>query len=373
MVAIQSTQRRSNAKRLRRFPRTGLTLVELLVVIAIIGLLIALLLPAVQSARESARRVSCQNNLKQLGLAVLAYESANRSLPPKDFPWQFGVLDNQGLPGLSQYWRGASFLLWLLRYVEMPQSVPDACVQMYMTGSNTVGAWGGPFATQVPVFLCPSEINRGRGPLGSACTNYRGNGGDIGGVSRRGPLNSGCTNHFAPHFPSPTRVLHIPDGMSKTVLLGESLIGTAATSAQRPAGVGKLPAINSSTPPAACWAIVTGNGYSATITDLRLQPGSMWNSSADTYTSFFTNAAPNTPRCVLDQDWSGFINPVSSYHPGGATVAMCDGSVRWVANEIDAGDPTQSQSNPSTYKGASIRGVWGALGTIAGGEGVRVE
>lgn len=359
---------------MKRISRDAFTLVELLVTIAIVGVLMALLLPALQSARESARQSGCRNHLKQLGLAVQGYESSNGSLPPQGFPWQFGTLDNQGLPGLSQYWRSPSFLLWLLPYVEVPQSVHDRCVQMYMTGSNTVGAWGGPFATQPPVFLCPSEINRGLGPLGSGCTNYRGNRGDIGNPPRlRGPLNAGCTNHNAPHFPSPTRAAHIIDGMTNTVLLGESLIGTPATSAKLPAGVGKLQPLDSSTPPAACWAIVAGNGYSATMGDLRLQPGTQWNSSADTYTGFYTNAAPNTPRCVLDQDWNSLINPVSSYHPGGAYVAMCDGAVRFITNEIDAGDPTQSQSNASTYKGASIRGVWGAMGTICGREVVSAE
>jgi len=359
----------------------GFTLVELLATIAIIGLLLALLLPVVQSAREAARQSSCRNNLKQLSLAVQGYETSNGFLPSQGFAWQFCTLSNQALPSLSQYWRGTSFLLLLLPYVEVPQSVVDQGVNVIMTGSNVLNIWSGPFATQPPVFLCPSEINRGLGPLGSGCTTYRGNKGDIGGVPRlRGPLGEGCTGHNPPHSHTPTRAAHISDGLSSTVLLGEALIGAVASSVRLPAGVGKLGPIDSSTAPAACWALVSGDGYSATISDRRMQPGTMWSSASDSMTSFYMNAAPNTPRCVWDQDWAAFINPVSSYHQGGAYVAMCDGSVRFITNEINAGDPTQPQinnagttANAGSYTKGSIRGVWGALGTIRGREVVNAE
>ena len=164
-------------------------------------------------------------------------------------------------------------------------------------------------------------------------------------------------------------------------MLAESLIGTPATYARLPAGVGKLGAVDSSTAPASCLALVSGNQYSAPISQPNWLPGSMWGRAwSDAYTAFYTNAAPNTPRCVQDYDWAAYINPVSSYHPGGALVAMCDASVRFVTNDINAGDPTQPQVNNAgttsaawTYTGRSIRGVWGAMGTIRGREAVTLE
>jgi len=354
-------------------PRRGMTLVELLAVIAIIGLLLALMLPAVQSARESARQVSCRNNLKQLGLAVLSYESANGSLPPQGYPWRLKVLMNQGTP--MTYGDRVSFLVWLLPFLEQ-QALGDQAVAQVTANGNL---WGGPFTQQPPAFLCPSEVNRGPGPLGGGCTNYRGNRGDIGtpyNAKSRGAMNIGTFNNGD----GSVRVAHITDGLSTTVMLGEALIGTQAASQKLPAGVGKLGVIDESTAPAACWALVSGNSYSATFTDTRWLPGSMWGQSWDTYSSLYTNAAPNTPRCVRDYDWAAYINPVSSYHPGGALVAMCDASVRFVTNDINAGDPTQPQVNNAgttsaawTYTGRSIRGVWGAMGTIRGREAVTLE
>ena len=359
--------------------RGGFTLVELLVVIAIIALLMGLLVPAVQSARESGRQVGCRNNLKQLGLAVLAYETANGSLPPQGYPWRLCVLMNQGTA--MKYGAQVSFLVWLLPFVEQQALGDQAVAQVSANG----GLWSGAFAQQVPAFLCPSESNRGPGPLGGGCTNYRGNRGDIGTpywARGRGPIDIGSTitgGTFGGD--SAVKVGQIRDGLSNTVMLGEALIGTQAASRTLPAGIGKLGAIDSSTAPAACWALVAGDQYTSTITDTRFQPGSMWGRSwNDTYTSFYTNAAPNTPRCVQDYDWSAYINPVSSYHPGGAFATMCDASVRFVTNDIDAGDPTQPQVNNAgttstawTYTGGSIRGVWGAMGTIRGREVVAAE
>ena len=103
---------------------SGFTLVELLVTIGIIGMLVALLIPAVQAARETARQVGCRNNLKQLGLAVLAYETANGSLPPQGYPWRLKVLMNQGTP--MTYGDRVSFLVWLLPFLEQ-QSLGDQC------------------------------------------------------------------------------------------------------------------------------------------------------------------------------------------------------------------------------------------------------
>jgi len=363
-----------------RSRRLAFTLVELLATIAIIALLVGLLLPAVQSAREAARRSSCANNIKQLGLAVLGYESSKGFLPPQGAPWEFCSLANQNLATLDVRYAEVSYLLWLMPYVEQ-QSIYDRGVAQELAGGVL---WNGAFAEQPAVLLCGSEPNQSPGFRGAGCTNYRCNKGDVAappGTRSRGPFSEGSKRDGSGWAPTPVQSAHIRDGLFSTVMLGESIICTPATYDTLPAGVGKLGAINASTAPATCWALVAGNQYSPPISRPEYLPGSMWGRSwYDTYTSFYTSAAPNTPRCVQDYDWAAYINPASSYHPGGAMVAMCDGSVRFVTNEIDAGDPTQPQVNNAgstanawDYTGPSIRGVWGAMGSIRGREVVEAE
>lgn len=147
----------------------GFTLVELLVVIAIIGVLVALLLPAVQAAREAARRMHCQNNLKQLGLACQSHLSAQGSLPYSEAAWvSFGSQNNcQGTPAITQG-NGVSWIIRALPYLEQ-QPLYDIFANHAFEG-NFVQGLGinnqhpGPKAaireaiqTQLPMLNCPSD------------------------------------------------------------------------------------------------------------------------------------------------------------------------------------------------------------------------
>lgn len=143
--------------------RTGFTLVELLVVIAIIGVLVALLLPAVQAAREAARRSSCSNNIKQIGLALQNYHDTHNTFPPAAF------LDR---PVVGSNQRRAYHHTWLsalLPYVEQ-KNLHDA------TNFNLI-AWGQPIvSTKLPVLMCPSDggFKDPAETHGIAFTNYAG-------------------------------------------------------------------------------------------------------------------------------------------------------------------------------------------------------
>ena len=133
----------------RPSPRGGMTLIELLVVISIIGVLVGLLLPGVQAAREAARRMSCKNNLKQIGVAMHNYESAYRALPS-------GYLHKYGEPGSADEWANHMGLAWggaLLGQLEQPGLFEQIEMERPIwSDSNRESR-----ETFLPVFLCPSD------------------------------------------------------------------------------------------------------------------------------------------------------------------------------------------------------------------------
>ncbi|MFM9194215.1 MAG: DUF1559 domain-containing protein [Planctomycetia bacterium] len=364
--------------------RTAFTIVELLVVIAIIGTLVGLLLPAVQAAREAARMSACSNNIRQLGLAVLGYEEQKQRLP--SYSLDYGLRMRGTNTGRDSWgnWGVIPHLLPFLEEVELHQK----CLQEFDLGQEF-------FSTtsvrnrRLELLMCPSELQRRPVISSMGLTSYHVNSGDIVSswqyVNVRGPFIPGIqplsgwssyglipTTSVSPRY---TRIKDVTDGLSKTVAFGEVIVGRVTRSL--PAGVANTTNVSESASPSVCAAEVGADGqyaavYSNTGWDRQL-PGSCWGAATDSMTAFQTMAAPNSPRCSSGMG-SSAINPASSYHRGGAYVAMCDGAVRFVVDSIDAGDPAATTTSTgttvasTTYQGQSIRGVWGAMGTRASGE-----
>jgi len=340
----------------------GFTLVELLVVIAIIGILVGLLLPAVQAAREAARRAQCTNNMRQIALALHNYHDTFGVFPA------LGVATTSRLTNYHIY----SWALMVLPYVEQ-RSLYDNTMNMLRTTS--VAPWSNnPVWNQdIRTYMCPSDgppPDRSKAP---SILNYKACVGDDyldNHRSARVPVpqlgNRTVDNRGIFQIERWLNISAILDGTSNTVMLGEMVAG--AGYCEHPGSV----SLNlGNQPPSACLARIDPTNPRMLIRSFGCQPvekpvgGRAWYGHP-IYASFSTIVAPNGPSCHLQVDGADHMGTASSRHPGGVNVAMADGSVRFVSQTIDTGNP--AVPDDPFRSGPSPWGVWGALGSRAAGE-----
>jgi prepilin-type N-terminal cleavage/methylation domain-containing protein len=322
--------------------RRGFTLVELLVVIAIIGILVALLLPAVQAAREAGRRSSCQNNLKQLGLAIHNYHDIQKKL-------NHGGLGGNGFPNPTR-WGEYSGLVALLPFFEQ-----QSLYNLWSSAAYPV-PWDAAAAQTRPslaVLACPSDTpypwNANVGTknyffcYGTTITdNYK------------QFTNGAFTSNNGPNNLRYWSLAGLTDGTSNTLLMGER----AHKSDSRQI-IGNL-AWGSTVDPNTCLSYRNGANYSTAAPNLSSwSAGSLWSFGHPHWNAFNTVLPPNSPSCIIgddnpSDDWGIFT--LTSRHPGGGLVVVGDGGVKFVSNTINA------------TGGTNGFGVWGALGTRGGAE-----
>ena len=340
--------------------RRGFTLVELLVVIAIIGILIALLLPAVQAAREAARRSQCTNNLKQLCLAVHNYADTFKAYPAR----------------CNSFTPRSSWLTRILPFIEQ-QPMYD----QIEAGGNIPpyqGVFGNPFApwyVNLSGFICPSDPGAIETPAGGwdlGHNSYVGCGGDR--AEHYSEPNQSKRGIFSGHVRW-RKLADVTDGLSNTVAIGEVCVATGANNVKGSIAVGwgvgnDQNAALSTMIPANCLAKL---GADETLTGSvdNTMLGRRWADGVAAFSAFYTVLPPNAPSCREGNDYIWVLNTASSQHPGGANVAMGDGSVRFVTETIDTGaGPTGGLSAAAVNGGPSPYGVWGAMGTMNGRETV---
>jgi prepilin-type N-terminal cleavage/methylation domain-containing protein/prepilin-type processing-associated H-X9-DG protein len=378
-----------------RGKRAGFTLIELLVVIAIIAVLISLLLPAVQSAREAARRAQCVNNLKQIGLAMHNYHTALGA-----FPMGSSIAPQNNSPGLAQsIWSAWSAQALMLSYLEQAP-LYNACNFSWavLEGSNFSGNANVAadsstnqtvLFTNLSTFMCPSDPNVGQKQNNNSY------------AASYGATTTGLYNWTAAPSANMTMgesaadstglftigksygIQNITDGSSNTVAYSEALVGDAngsefagnTTNPSRYRGnyitgdVGVSTGkglLNANMNPAAVFATLDAcnAAFKTSLTAIQDDRGFRWCMGTTGWTMFNTIQVPNDSKyanggCRAGGTPGQFPNDGMSYgassaHPGGANVLFGDGSVKFVKSTI---------SYPT----------WWALGTKDGGEVISAD
>ncbi|QDT63877.1 DUF1559 domain-containing protein [Calycomorphotria hydatis] len=361
-----------------RHKRRGFTLIELLVVIAIIAILIALLLPAVQQAREAARRSQCQNNLKQLGLAMHNYHDAHRTFPPGLMPTMAsGYRDNPNDPralcassGVANNDSGWTWSAMLYPYMELvnlyetigigQQSTQQLAAQLSRTGNEITSA----FQQQLPTLQCPSDpkpqfheyvslfktngrMQTGTGALSSPnsqfempIVNY------VVSHSTRGihpinitspyttsgsPANALCRiDEYDGVFGvwSRTRIRDITDGTSNTILVGEKAYGRVLRDSDRSLSLGGTAHVAGVSRGSEPW----GNAYWGAVAMVGINPNADFDGS-------------NT---ITDIELFNARHMYQSLHVGGSQFLFADGSVHFLGETIDQNLDSGTQRVPAS-------------------------
>ncbi|MCL2743514.1 MAG: DUF1559 domain-containing protein [Planctomycetaceae bacterium] len=373
------------------------TLVELLVVIAIIGVLIALLLPAVQAAREAARRMQCQNHLKQYALALHNYHDIHNSLPAsRSGPVSTTAADKEPDTNRNHTWGPAVYILPFneqsARYDQFMQVISrqlNTQVPPAFFTTDIKNVYREFFTTPIPTYLCPSDPEAknlyvprgamdpaddgtGEGGRVNARNNYVLSHGDyynnnhaiIGSDASYAPCNKATRGMFGNMFW--LDLAKCGDGTSNTIILSETAGSPDDESDLIRGGVQYVSGLTADS--GKCYDLVI-DAYTMKrgTTNVKTQRGAYIFEGRVAIAGFTTIVPPNGPSCAAAASYSHGIFPPTSYHSGGVNGAMCDGSIRFVSNTIDT-DKVIGVASPRRNRDPSPFGVWGAMGTRDGGE-----